>query len=587
MRNNLDKETLKKIQEDLKLYFDFLELYNKPRKIENQSKIDEFVKKESSIMRRIRYIDELDAKEKGKTKEEKFKEEQIIVVPPAKSKKKKLRKNSLLNFIFGERKPVKSFGIRTQTLTLKIFGIVRKNTPEASAEWARYRADMNDLLFKPFAYIISNGWRYLDRLHYNVCASFAIFINYFVKNSKPLRQGRTDEQMVIFDDCLPNYLQVVSSEEYRNILIESVDDTMPRITFENSDFVKPFLEEIIDVNVLKPLSFFNIILAEYMIHYKKNFTLNTLCSFFKLPPINDNKYNFHKKVKEVVVDEVKKARRRYNKVNKELFKIRSIEENLSLDSDKHNPMVRFINRISVADRNIQTMDKVENPMTSNPFRFMRNDLIGFMYRFLSGFVITYGDFLNDRVYIKSGNERKKVQIFEESFFSDELNLIKSTIKDYEIMKQASEYTTITLSTFINYKEKVKPMSEKEDKLCLYTKRAIDALYSIRDKLNEVMYNNFLATSLTGKMLLNAQKENDIPIGEIESRPRFLTHGKDMVIINRYHDSKTVEKVIDEVVMATSNIAYLFGKNDVLQTISEEEDLIRRCEGELQIISKLA
>ncbi len=589
MRNKIDKETLKKIREDLKLYFNFLELYNKPRKIENQSKIDEFVKNESSIMRRIRYIDEIDLKESKKSKEEKFKEEeQIVLIPPSKSKKKKLRKNSVLNFIFGERKPVKSFGRRTNTIIIRFFGLIRRNTSEASAEWARYRADIEALLFKPFAYIITNGWRYLDRLHYNVCVSFAHFINYFVKNSKPLRQGKINDQIFVFDDCMPNYLQVVSREEYRKILIEAIDETLPKITIENIEFIKPFLEEIININISKPLSFLNIVLSIYMLHYKKNFTLQTLCSFFKLPPINTNRYNFHKKVREAVKDEVKKARRRYNKVNKELFRIRSIDKNLSLNSDKHNPMVRFINRISVANRDIQTMDKVENPMTSNPFRFIKEDLAGFMYRFLSGFLLTYSDFLNDRVYIKAGKERKKVQIFEESLFSNEISKINETIKDYEIMKQASEYTTITLSTFVNYQQNIKPTSDKEYKLCMYTKRALDALYSIRDTLNDAMYNNFLAGGLTGKMLLGAQKEKDIPIASVEeSSPRFLPYGKDLVIINRYHDGKTVEKVIDEVVMVSSNFAYLFGKEEVLQTIADEEELIRRCEEELQIISKLA
>ncbi len=582
----IDKETLKQIKEDLRLYFEFLELYDKPRPPRVKSQIDEYIKKDPSIMGRIRFIENIDRKEKKKGK---TKKEEIVISTPSKDKKKVLKRSSFLNFLFGDMKPVKAFGQRTRTLIIRFFGFIRKNPPETSVEWARYRSDIENLLFKPFSYVVTNGWRYLDRLHYNVCVAFAGFINSFVKNSMSLNKGKPENHIMVFEDCLPYYLQIVTNDTYKTILIEAMEETISKISvgLDNAKYVMPFLKDIIDTRPDTQNSFLNIILSIYMLYYRSFINLQKLSKFFKLPPINSDRYNLHKKLKPVVKEEVRKARERYNHANKALFFIKPVDQDLRLRSDKHNKIVRNFNRLCVTNRELPTLDKVENPMMSNPFNFIEEDLAGVMMRFLSGFDMTYGDILVSKIYVKTGNERKKVNIFSERLFRWEIDKIKDIAKNYELMKQASEFSTITMKTYKNHLDGVRASSDKEDKLCWYTKEAFEALHKIKDNLTEVLYNHFLAGSLRGTELLEVKKTQDYPINKIEeSKPRFLPHATDQVIINRYHEGKKVKTVIDEIVSILANLDYLFEEPVTLQTIEKEEELLRKCEEELLTITKI-
>lgn len=590
MRTKIDKETLKNIKDDLRLYFDFLELYNKPRRSVLRSKIDEFVKNEASIMRRIRFIEELDREEKKSEASGKKKEETLTSQSPSKNKNKKLKKKSLLSFIFGDRKAVKGFGDRTKTMVIKLLGFIRTSSPESVVEWARYRTDIQVLLYKVFAYIISNGWKYLNRLQYNVCVSFANFISDFVKNSIPYRKGKADEQITYLDPCLSHFLQVVSSEEYRRILLESVKLTLPHISsLLNTKHIMPFLEDITDPDPTKTTSFINIILSMYMLYYNKHINFNNLVALFKLPKINANKYNLHKDIKKAVFEEVKKARQVYNSANKDLFYIKLIDNSLTLHSDKSNNFVRMFNRICVTDRDIQTIDKVDNPAASNPFRFIEEDLSGVIMRFISGFIMTYGDVLNGTIYIKTvDNQRKKIRIFDPKIFSKAMEELKEIFINFQLMKQASEFTTISLKTYKNHLDNIRATSDKEEKLCLYTKEAFEIFYRIRNKLNEVMYNNFIANSLSGESLLKAQKHMPEPIDSIEeNKPRFLPYGTDQVIINRYHEGKTVNKLVNEIISLSGNMSYLFKEHSTIAILNKEDELLRICEEALLTISKIS
>lgn len=587
MRVKIDKEVLKKIKEDLKLYFEFLEKYNQPREPQIKAKIDEFVEKESSIIRRIRFIEEIELKESRKNKKEKIKED-VVGTIPTKNRTKTIKKNPLLNFILSDRKAIKTFGNMAKTLIIRFFGLRRSLTTEAIYEWTRYRTDMETILFKPFSFIVNNGWRYLDRLSYNVCLSFATFIHSFVKHSLPLRHVKTDEQILVFDTCLPYYLQVITRDSYKTILIDAVKKTLPRISnIGNIKLIIPFLNEIIDITA-GTKNFVNIILSIYMLHYRKYIDLQHLSKFFKLPSIITLKYNFHKKLKGVVKEEILKAKEIYSKANKSLFYIKPIDYELSFSSDRQNRTVRHINRICVTDRDIPTMDNVENRMSSNPFGFIEENLIGFFLRFVSGFIMTYNDVLVDSIYIKSTSQRKKVMIFSEHVFGSHINVLKQVLNSYQSLKQRSEFSTIDIGTFNKYLRKEKIQSDREIKLCEYTNMALNTFFKFRDKLTEIMYNHFIASSLRGAEILEAQKEKDIPISEImKSIPRFLPYASDTVIINRYHEGKTVSGLINEIIMILSNIAYLFEETQTMKILDKEEEFVKQCEESLLLISKIS
>ncbi|MDH4128027.1 MAG: hypothetical protein OEV44_04700, partial [Spirochaetota bacterium] len=350
--DNLDQsekeELVFKIKNELNEYFKFVDLLQKSRSTKSTRLIEEYIKKESNILRRINFIEELDREQRFADRVEPQVDAEEIRIAKQKIEKRKISFNltpsSFLTYLFSTRKSIKNFGLRTGIIESGIFSL--RMTGHSEFHYKNLIVGVNSLLIKSVNYILENGWMKLDRRSYNTVVIFSRYLKQFFQAGNIINR---DDNKLIFknlEQFISPYLQVVSKRIYKDLLKESFYEVLyfePSFKSKFRDMVN-LLDEILNTES-RGTCFFNIVMGIIIIKFRNFVKFSDLLDHYNIQDIEDTKYDFSPKVRQQIQDKLDSLEFKYKEAEEKLFFLRFVGEDLSLDAKENNPLTQIFGKV--------------------------------------------------------------------------------------------------------------------------------------------------------------------------------------------------------------------------------------------------
>ncbi len=578
-----------KLITDLESYLNFVNLCKKPRPPEVKSIIEKIVKSETSIVNRIKRINEIDDKLKYDPKSFKNNNNNpsIKAFPQL-----KIVQNNLFNYILFQRSKLISFGTRTKTIDFRFFGLKKELSASAIVFWKQCYNEVKDHLYKQLNYIVLYGWKDLDPLSYNLMAKLNDFIVKFVKEGELLDRNLPLEQnFKIIESIMESYLLLTLLPSYKDLIKESIFQilmTHKDFKSTNRDSMR-ILEELINYEK-RTLGFFNILLAFFSLNYNRFVIHEDLLKHFQFQQIDSDKFIFNEKTLSEINSYMQSINEELNKIENDLFRLKFIDPNLSETSQPENKWVELYNRLCFyelySSQNTRGSFK-EDVYDKNPFQSLFKDVLRYLVRVTQGFINTYGPILKNEIEITKDHHTTKVKIFNPVLFRKEFQTFEEVLKDYDFIKSQSEVITITFDTYNQYNFTKKISIEKEEKLCKLIERLLDTYKIISINLTNLLLGHSIASISNPNQLLDKYKEQNKIIDSIdEEENRLIPYAFEIIVHNKFLGEIRVIDLLNQIVFFVKNLIFLFRENEIHNRYLEKDKLIEKMESILTLKSKI-
>ncbi len=593
----------KKLQIDLNMYLEFVDLYKKDRSSEAKRMVEQIIDEENSIVVRIKRIQQLDQKfsrDNGTGESALVKEDDNIKDQPAEGEEAK-RTGSLVaanffNYIIFERSKLVNFGKRTQTMSFRLLGLKKELSAEAIVFWRQIITDAREFLLKQINYTLFHGWKSLDAESYNIIVIFNKFLLKFVKDGDLLDRNESDAyNLKVIESFIENYLTITHKANNKELLKESLYGVL----FLNADF-KPslkdtmrVLEEIINTDKRK-LCFFNIILSCYALYYNRFIKMADLINYYNIKEIKSEQHEFGQKTLTEIKSYMTKIDEEVVEIEDKLFYLKYIEPDLTFNMGKSKPWINIFNSLSFIDESLKSNsgelleEAKEAGEAKSPYHALTNEIVWYTSSITEGFLAHFADVLQTEIQIiKDGNVRT-IKIFNPAIFQQELELLESTLKDYKYMRTSGEAISVTFETYQKFILTGRVDLEKENRLC---QKMADYLYNFKEiayKLVAIVFRHHRASQASSSDLLKKyQTQNEPIMSEKESEDRLIPYAYDTITNHDYLDNKKILDVLNQIIYFAMNLIFLFKDNEITILCQEKGELIEKMDRYFKLKSKIA
>lgn len=581
------------IKNELNDYFKFVSLLEKKRPPKNVQLIEEFIKNESNIIQRIRFIEQLDEETKYREKIESSKK---IEIDKHKEKKTKevnrvIESSSLLSYLFSSKKVISNFGGRTQIVAAGFFG--PRMTGESEFHYKNIINKVNNNILKSVVYITDNGWEKLDRKSYNVIVTFSKFIKLFAQLGNILQHNDIRATFREVEMYIHPYLQVVTYKANKEILKESYYEVL----FFNPDFKPKFREIISTLNELlntesRGMCFFNILLGIYMCRFKHFVKMSDLQNHYNVQPIDDTRYDLSPKLTQHIREQIASMHNKYKKAERELFFLRYLDESFDFEIEEDNPVYKIFAKIFFSDKlkHPKTFDELKKETKDqNLGMFLehsQSNLTNPIHRLVEGFLRVYNDLLRGQITIITNGEKQEKIIFTEWLFANELDTLKQCSQELELLKSVNAYLSISFKTYQRFNQTGQTELEKEEKNCRLIKRIITTFFDLSEKLAAILYGNYQAHSLEGEEKLHALSTQDKPIDDITGNVQLIPYSTHNIANHAALEDQMLVNALTDANMFSINLCLLFHFHTLFDRMGKKQPNITYTEDYINIKSKI-
>ncbi len=585
-------EVVGKIKNDLQDFFKFINLLKKKRSKKNTMRIDDYIKRESAIAKRIKFIEELDKKEKLDEDISKFKGKSSQDSQQKSRAKYKLNKNSYLTFIFTTRKLLLQFARKTSVISSGFFSLSFKITADSRE---RYRVTLNDAathILTPMYYILEHGWKTLNPVKYNLVSGFSKFIKQFTQLGDIFD---VDDIAILeqrIESFIESYLQIVgigdNKEQLKKIFHNALNE-IPSYKEKLKDILV-FLDDITKIDS-PGINFSNVILGIYALRYKKIIRIKELTEHYKIQNVDDLRYDFSPKVLQKIKQHLETLENKYKQAEEGLFYLRFAEENFNFKYADNNALTDLFSKVYYfvqlsrsrsfgqlkIDQKIEKLNFIESSL---------ENLSPLFIQFLSGFVRIYGKLLFGKVTVQLHEENKQViDIFRDSIFMNEITRLLEVQGELGNLKSRGG-VAISLDVYDHFVETGKTQLEREKRLCTLYKITIHTFYNISTKISKILYNNSLAQKLTGEDKLTLTTSQNKPLQDIPDEPVLLPFSTHHLLNNPYLEGYIVIRALNEVMAFTINFCQLFNYKPLMDRIGMKKRFIDMTDDYIHMSAKM-
>lgn len=589
----------RKYKDDLNTYLEFIKLFRKKRPLAYQQKVLKIIAEEESLIARINIIKDLDRewnnKENGDT--------DIYNIPNRREKKeeavaksKKIEKLSFFTYLFGDRTAIMRFGKRTKTIDFSFFGIIKKLSPESISYLQELIKDCQKTLIDPVNNIVTQGWKSLDAYEYNAINALNTFIKTLIFESNNILQS--SKVYTSLANLITPYLCLIHKKETIDVIKNTIFDYFKNNENYSADIhqIISIIEEILSDSKLK-ITFMNIIIAYMMISYNRFIKSSLLFENSNFIMIEKENYNFSDEVKEIVEKYMEELKAESMEAEIQISFLQYIDESFSFNSAGKENTVTLFDRILLFN-DYPTLKHISyskqksgfsNDMPLSSISLHSKNIGKLIYNFCFGFIEIYSDFFiygikldGDHTNIENSELTK---IFNEKIFQDDLFILTNYIKEYEFYHHsASDSYNLDVQDYSEFTNTRRAKSGISDKLCLLIETTLKAINRIQFHLSTIIANN---KKLTETISSNSHTLEITPIQTIQDsiEKRIPFFQIKISSRNKYHPSRTIEQVLNEILVLLANISFLMMDDDILRAVERKPKLIESIEQYLHFKDK--
>lgn len=586
-----NKDLADKIRNDLADYFNFIALLEKERPVEIQRQIEEYIKKESSIINRIHFINEIDEGNK-KTIEELAEEKTQLESKEKKEKKSKeaseaakasLMGKSYIDYLFKTRNDIRPFASQTNVINCGMFTL--RLTGETIFRYKQTLEDVLNYLFKPTNYFIERGWESLDRKSYNLMVTLMKFIRSFLHVGDVYRHN--DMKVVIkqIELYIIPYLQLINpGNSYRDHL-KSTFKRYLRMHKEYSENMRYTLDSLDQILSLENTgsTFFNILLGTFIVRYKQVITIAELLEHYKIKSINEEQYDFTPKIQNYIKEQLKELETKYQKSEEQLYLLRYLEEGFHFQVDTNHPLFQLYGKVYFSEyiSYPKTFEDLKKMLRTDDFSFLENseaNMSSAMYIYVRGFLRIYENCLTGRISISiDGQTKQIVEIFQDWIFLGEIQTLKQQLNELEGLKGANAFLAVSFETYQHYRQTGKAELERESRLCKVFDSLLECYFTIADKMATILHNNFKGQNATGERQITLSSMQNTPLDSVIHEARLLPYASCHVRGDSHLENQTVISVLNEILIFTINFCYLYDYEPALNRLKQKQKNINQAE----------
>jgi len=272
-------------------------------------------------------------------------------------------------------------------------------------------------LIRPLNYIVREGWKKINKFQYNVVVHFLGFCEEFYQ-----QDFRHVKPETFFSYSRPKNIQklfliLAQDSIYRDEIYIALETILSNHEVFKKNVPKLIGEAkvILDPHYTKP-SFYNIVLAVNMIHYRKFLTFKDLIESEGISPLIKETFISTENVKFKIKNYIEELQRRLAVLEKEKLLIDLINKT-------------YLNQ-SVEEQNTTILKKIfdfKNPEMSDEKEFLfsdyEKDLIGFMDRLLSNFYYVFDSLFTDKVRIEEDGNTKILKVLPYDIINNQVYLL--------------------------------------------------------------------------------------------------------------------------------------------------------------------
>ncbi len=593
----------KKQGREIEDYFKFIQLYNQERDPEVKKIIDDIVQNERSLRTRINRIRELDeAYERGEKIEAKNykihdakpeKEEDEVDKELIQLTGEPLYKVNQINFFFKERRRVKDFADLTFTIKLEWLGFRKHLTSEAFEHWHKMYYGSREYLTKTLNFALSNGWKFLEKPEYNKLVVLWDFINSFLKSGEAFRKTKNHIQNVkIIETFIYSYLILMLDSKILEHLKEYIEKATVDMTERSkikSFFI--FLEQILEKSS-RGITFLNVILATYMLHFNRYVTIEELYSHYHVKQLFEHKnYNFPNEIHDSIREHLNELKEESKVLERELYFLKFIDEELSFQSYEHIKYIDLFNNLYLYEHvsSKVSLDALRNSKESgyldlNPFESVKRDVARYLLKFVEGFSAVYEGVLKDVIPIEG--EEKSVSIFAKDIFNKYLTAVKGYQKELEDIKSSGELPEINGEFFTKLIVAKRSSADKELKITKYIMNITKQFYELAEHLSNALFNHNLVGTLSGDEKFQQVSKQNQPIKHIRLEPRLIPHAEDYIGKHHYLTNRKVIDLLHEICYILVNTCYLYRQSDLYNKYYKKDKIIKDVDNIITLQAKI-